>query len=213
MKKEWAILGLIMASVWGCSHFKRSAGDSAPTSLKSLAASAGTISQIHLPIKKYTLDNGLRVLVYENHQLPIFTYYTFFDVGRAPRRVGYHRGDPLFGTHDVQGNRGATGQGNLIVLSRAVEAASTPTPVLTRRFTTSLCPLTCFPKLSIWRPIACNTCCSIPRPLNPNGKSYSKSARCVMKNRDEGRLFLKMMQSVFSGTPYGGSVIGEKLKI
>ena len=37
--------------------------------------------ELNLPVKKYTLENGLRLLVVENNKLPIVSYYTFFDVG------------------------------------------------------------------------------------------------------------------------------------
>ena len=37
--------------------------------------------ELNLPVRKFTLDNGLRLLVVENNKLPIVSYYTFFDVG------------------------------------------------------------------------------------------------------------------------------------
>ena len=52
-----------------------------------------TEGEIQLQVKKFTLDNGLKLIVYENHKLPIFSYYTFFDVG---------------GRHESKGTTGAT---------------------------------------------------------------------------------------------------------
>lgn len=36
---------------------------------------------VKLNTKVYTLDNGIKLVVTENHRLPIFSYYTLFDVG------------------------------------------------------------------------------------------------------------------------------------
>ena len=38
---------------------------------------------LNLDVKKYTLENGLRLLVVENDRLPIMSYYTFYDVGEG----------------------------------------------------------------------------------------------------------------------------------
>ena len=38
-------------------------------------------SPLSLNVQKFTLPNGLRLIISENKQLPIFSYYTYFDVG------------------------------------------------------------------------------------------------------------------------------------
>ena len=47
-----------------------------------------TDSELKLDVKKYTLSNGLRLLVLENNQLPIYSYHTFFDVGGRYEEAG-----------------------------------------------------------------------------------------------------------------------------
>jgi len=48
-----------------------------------------------LAVKKFVLNNGLKVLIVENHRLPIFSYYTFFDVGSRNEPKGLFGGTHL----------------------------------------------------------------------------------------------------------------------
>ncbi len=45
-------------------------------------------SQIRIPVEKYKLDNGLTVLLHEDHSLPIISYHTWFRVGSRHERPG-----------------------------------------------------------------------------------------------------------------------------
>jgi len=40
------------------------------------------------PVYKFSLDNGLDVLIQENHELPIISLYTLFKVGSRNERPG-----------------------------------------------------------------------------------------------------------------------------
>ena len=43
---------------------------------------------LNLKVYKEVLPNGLKVLIMENRRLPIFSYYTYFDVGGRHERKG-----------------------------------------------------------------------------------------------------------------------------
>jgi len=42
----------------------------------------------HLDVKQYELNNGLQILMTENHDAPIISYYTFYKVGSRNERPG-----------------------------------------------------------------------------------------------------------------------------
>lgn len=46
-------------------------------------------SQIHFNVEKYTLPNGLTVLLHEDHSSPIISYNTWFRVGSKNEEVGF----------------------------------------------------------------------------------------------------------------------------
>src|SRR5262245_61115021 len=73
MDMQRFLLAILVASLFGACARK-------PVKLDPEAPSIGG-SGLDLKVKKFVLPNGLRLLVYEDHRLPIFTYTTFFDVG------------------------------------------------------------------------------------------------------------------------------------
>jgi predicted Zn-dependent peptidase len=44
--------------------------------------------EFRLDVKEFQLDNGLTILLHENHTTPMITYYTFFKVGARNERPG-----------------------------------------------------------------------------------------------------------------------------
>ena len=166
--------------------------------------------ELNLPVKKYTLENGLRLLVVENNKLPIVSYYTFFDVGgRFESREAGTTGATHFLEHMmfkgakkykagefekiVEGNGG---RGNAYTtFDSTVYYESFPSKVLEKIIDLEADRM---------------------GHLTIETKSF-ESERLVVKeerkmryeNSPMGKLYLSMMQSVFKGTPYGGSVIGE----
>jgi predicted Zn-dependent peptidase len=53
-----------------------------------LGTSPGAAQEIRFPVAEQKLDNGLRVLVVEDHAVPAITCYTFFNVGSRDERPG-----------------------------------------------------------------------------------------------------------------------------
>lgn len=60
----------------------------------------GTVfsAEFKLDVKEYQLDNGLTILLLENHTAPVITYYTFFKVG-ARNESRYNSGISHFFEH------------------------------------------------------------------------------------------------------------------
>ena len=46
-------------------------------------------SQIRFPVEKYTLPNGLTVLLTEDHSVPLISFHTWFRVGSKDEEPGY----------------------------------------------------------------------------------------------------------------------------
>ena len=56
-----------------------------------------------LPYEKYTLPNGLDVILYENHKLPLVAVDLWYHVGPVNEKPGRHRLCPPLRAHDVRG--------------------------------------------------------------------------------------------------------------
>lgn len=63
-----------------------------------LLAAVTVSAEFQLDVKEYHLDNGLTVLILENHTAPIATYYTFYKVG-ARNESRYNSGISHFFEH------------------------------------------------------------------------------------------------------------------
>ena len=58
--------------------------------LLSLFICAGSLvaasAKIDIPIEKYKLDNGLRVILSRDNAIPVVAVYVVYDVGPAPKK-------------------------------------------------------------------------------------------------------------------------------
>ena len=46
------------------------------------------VKSIQLDVEKYTLDNGMTVLLYEDHSVPIISFHQWYRVGSKNEKVG-----------------------------------------------------------------------------------------------------------------------------
>lgn len=164
---------------------------------------------LNLNVKKVVLDNGLRVLIYENHKLPIFSYYTFFDVGGR-----YEEGGTTGATHFLEHMmfKGAKKYG-----PRQFDTFIESNGGSTNAYTT-------FDNTVYYESLPSHTIEKVVdmeadrfQHLLLEKQSFEKERQVVLEERkmryensDRGKLYLSMMKEVFQGTPYGGSVIGDK---
>ncbi len=77
----------------------RAAGQT--TTAKQQKAEARSATKI--PIQQFTLKNGLRVVLSEDHSAPTYSICVTYDVGSQGRKAGPHRLRPSVRTHDVSG--------------------------------------------------------------------------------------------------------------
>jgi len=168
---------------------------------------------LHLNVKKYTLKNGLRLLVHENHKLPIFSYYTFFDVG------GRHEGDGTTGaTHFLEHMmfKGAKKYGPK-QFDSLIEGNGGRTNAYTNFDNTvyyESIPVKSGDLDMVAKIIDLEADRMAHLALEP--PAFEKERGVVLEERKmryenspQGQLYLTLMQNIFEGTPYGGSVIGS----
>lgn len=163
---------------------------------------------IHFAVQEKTLDNGLKVLVVENHKLPLVSYYSYFDVG---------------GKFETKGMTGASHFLEHMMFKGAKKYPEKEFDKIVEgnggrnnAYTTS--DMTVYyesvPSEHINKIIDLEADRMQNLALNP--KSFESEKQVVLEERkmryensDSGKIYLEMMQNVFEGTPYGTSVIGS----
>ncbi|OUR97032.1 hypothetical protein A9Q84_11915 [Halobacteriovorax marinus] len=164
---------------------------------------------LKLDVKKYTLSNGLRLLVVENPQLPIYTYNTFFDVG---------------GRYEEAGTTGATHFLEHMMFKGAKKYGPHKFDTFIESNGGSTNAYTTFDSTVYYQNMPSHTLATIIdmeadrlQHILLDPKAFEKERAVVLEERKyryenspKGQLFLAMMQSVFDKTPYGGSVIGDE---
>jgi zinc protease len=163
---------------------------------------------LNLKVKKVTLDNGLRVLVYEDHRLPVVSYYTFFDVGGRYEEKGV-TGATHFLEHMMFKGSKNFKQG---VFDSAIEASGGHTNAYTTFDSTvyyDSISKSLLPDLIKMEADRLANLAIEPGSFEKERKVVFEERKMRYENNPMGKLYLKMMQAVFKGTPYGLSVIGS----
>jgi zinc protease len=170
---------------------------------------AHSSSELKLDVKKYTLDNGLRLLVLENNQLPIYSYYTFYDVG---------------GRYEEAGTTGATHFLEHMMFKGAKQYGPGVFDTFIESNGGSTNAYTTFDSTVYYQNMPSHT---LEKMIDLEADrlsgvlleevAFEKERAVVLEERKyryenspRGQLFQAMMKSVFKGTPYGGSVIGDE---
>ena len=199
MLRKLLKVSLLSLALFGCSEKFQS------SQTAGISEQAGGIN---LKVKKVTLDNGLRVLIYENHGLPIFSYYTFFDVG---------------GRHESKGTTGAThflehmmfkGSGNFGPgqFDSTIESNGGSTNAYTNFDNTvyyESLPSNTIDKIIAMEADRMTSILLHPVALNGERQVVFEERKVRYENSPRGKLYLALMQNIFENTPYGGSVIGD----
>ena len=197
-------MGILLLS-YGCAHSPRKIGE--------LEEQVSGLSDVSLDfhVKRFRLDNGLRILVAQNDRLPIFSYYTFFDVGGRYESKeqkttgathflehlmfkGTHKYPPGFFDKTIEGSGGNSNA--YTTLDTTVYVNDLPTGNL---------------EIIIKMEADRMHNLKISDALFESERSVIfEERRRRYENNPRGQLYLAMMQEMFKGTPYGGSVIGHK---
>lgn len=185
---------LLLAS---CAAVKSSTRTSSPNSIG-----------VDLEVKKFTLKNGLRLLVYENPRLPIFTYYTFYEIGSRYERPGVtgsthflehmmFKGSKNYGPHSFDNLTFANGgySNAYTTYDRTVYHQALPSSKLKEVINLEADRLKYI---------------SLDNDLLENERKVILEERKMrLENKASSKLFTKMFESLFEGTPYASPVIGS----
>lgn len=168
---------------------------------------------LHLEVQKYTLDNGLRLLVFENQRLPIFSYYTFFDVGGRHEGAGttgathflehmMFKGAKKYGPRQfdtmIEGNGGSTNA--YTNFDNTVYYESMPS---------ESGDLNMVEKIIDMEADRMQHLALVPEAFEKERQVVLEERKMRYENSPRGKMYLSLMQAIFEGTPYGGSVIGS----
>ncbi len=167
-----------------------------------------TPASIHIPAKKFTLKNGLRLIVSENKALPIFSYYSFYNIG---------------GRHEGKGTTGASHLLEHMMFKGAKKYGPGQFDALINGNGGQNNAYTTFDNTVYYQSVPSNILelvvdIEADRMSNLllNKESFENERNVVFEERKmryenspNGKIYLKMMQNFFEKTPYGGSVIGS----
>ncbi len=160
---------------------------------------------LNLNVKKIILNNGLTVLLYENHQLPICAFFTFFEVGARHETDGMH-GGTHFLEHmmfkmekfdsTIEGHGGSTNaytSSDFTVYHQDIPKSILPEVI----------------KLEAER----MQNITLIEDQFESERKVILDEKLKSDNRPDSKLFHKMMENVFDKTPYGKAVIGTDAQI
>lgn len=172
-------------------------------------ANTGALYKIDIPVTKVTLENGLRVLIVEKKDLPIFSYYTFFDVGGRYESKGT-TGATHFLEHLMFKGSKKYGPGKFDTM---IEGSGGSTNAYTTFDSTVYYESLPVDSLETIIDLEADRMSSLiiePKKFESERQVVLEERRLRYENRPGGKLYLQTMKRLFKGTPYGGSVIGDK---
>lgn len=165
-------------------------------------------SDINLDVTKMTLDNGLRVLLVQNSKLPIFSYYTFFGVGGKHERKGI-TGASHFLEHMMFKGAKNFGAG---AFDRIIEGNGGASNAYTTNDETVYYEKLPAKALELIIKVEADRIQNLllePEAFEKERNVVLEERKMRYENSPGGKMYLNVMQSMFEGTPYGRSVIGD----
>lgn len=175
---------------------------------KSSSANSLAELEIELPVEKFTLDNGLRVLLLQDHRLPIYSFYTLYDVGGR-----YESGGTTGATHFLE-HMMFKGSENYPpgFFDRFIESSGGSNNAYTSFDSTVYyqnMPSRTLKTMIDLEADRMQSVLLLPEAFESERQVVLEERKMRYENSPQGKLYLTMMQEVFKGTPYGGSVIGR----
>lgn len=161
-----------------------------------------------LKVHKEVFANGLKVLIVENHRLPIFSYYTLFDVGSRNEPQGLYGGTHLLEHMLFKG----TTKYKEGVFQQLTEEKGGETNAYTMQDATVY--YANLPSDSLETIIDLES--DRMSNLVLNKESFEKERSVVLEERrmryensPPSRAYQRLLEAMFQGTPYEHSVIGS----
>ncbi len=202
MKNRLFLSVALLALLSACSH--------APSNQSGRHAQAVVQLEksLDLKIHKKTLANGLRAFVIEDHRLPVFSYYTLYNVG------GRHEGPGTTGaTHFLEHMmfKGAKkyGPGQFDSLIEGSGGQTNAYTTFDKTVYYQKLPSHMIDKIIDLEADRMDSLLLLPESFESERKVIFEERKNRYENSPNGQIYLAMMKAVFEKTPYGGSVIGE----
>lgn len=79
---------IFLASLWPVLAFAQGIPKTLPPKKIAVSNTAAEPIKIQFPVEKYTLDNGLTVLLAEDHSVPMVSFHTWYRVGSRDEKEG-----------------------------------------------------------------------------------------------------------------------------
>ena len=164
--------------------------------------------KFELPVERFELKNGLKVLLIKDQRLPVFSLYTFYNVGGKNETKGITGASHFLEHLMFKGARKYTGtQFDYLIEGNGGTNNAFTTNDMTVYYE-SLPSSTLELILDIEADRMVN--------LLLEKESFEKERNVVLEERrmryensPRGQAYLNLMQELFKGTPYGTSVIGD----
>ncbi|MBP9674775.1 MAG: insulinase family protein [Bacteriovoracaceae bacterium] len=183
------------------------------TSLLFLLISCAQIEKNTQPIlHKKILDNGLTVILLENHHLPIFSYYTFYKVGSKFEPQGM-TGSSHYLEHLMFKGAKKYGMGEF---DRLIEEYGGKNNAYTNYDLTVYYEDITLPALKAIIDLEADRMQNLlldPEGLEKERQVVLEERKMRYENSPQGQLSYALMENMFKGTPYQHSVIGEIVDI
>ena len=166
---------------------------------------------LNLEVKKFTLSNGLRLLVYENDLLPIAAHYTFVNTGGRHESVKEGTtGSSHFLEHMLfKSTKNYPGAETLNRLFTEMGARVNAYTSIDSTVYHEQIPVQHFDELIKINADRMRNLVITPAEFESERGVVQEERRMRLENSPGGKLYYSLMQDVFSRTPYGGSVIGS----
>lgn len=202
MTLKWTSLSiltlLLCSTLISCSHSKKHSAE----------ISEGSFDEKELKVEKKIFSNGLKVLVVENHRLPILSYYTFYNVGGRHEEAGT-TGATHFLEHMMFKGAKKFGPGDFERLIESNGGSSNAYTTFDSTVYYENAPSSLFDTITDLESDRMEN-------LLLEGGSFERERQVVKEerkmryeNNPGGQLYLATNQAVYQGNPYGGSVIGD----
>ena len=174
-----------------------------------MAADALKVTPPKLEVREHKLANGLELLMYEDHSVPVGDR-----PGLVPRRLegreeGAQRLRPPLRAHDVQGLGAPRRRGARELHRGRSAAATTPPPTSTAPTTSRSSPATTWSGCCGWRPTACARSTSRTRTSSPSATWSRRSAGCGSTTRPSAGSSRWCCDKTYTTHPYRIPSIGS----
>lgn len=198
---------VIFLILLACSHTERAVEESKKDSQMFKTAQGLGDLRLNLKVKKVVFENGLKLLIMENHRLPIFSYYTLFDVG------GRYEASGLIGaTHFLEHMmfKGAKkyGPGEFDRIITGNGGSNNAYTSLDETVYYENMPSHTLEKVADLEADRMAHLLLEEKGFESERNVVLEERRVNYDNSPRGQLLIAMMEAIFENTPYAHSVIG-----